>query len=318
MEVKIWSAGKEKNIVLDDAIKVMGADTIRYLYAGTTSVNDMRFGYTLGDDAKRRILAFYNTYTFFNTYASIDKPVLEGYKPSDDELSASDKWALLRTNEFIKIANENYSNQMYQPVLKAFEALVDDINNWYIRINRKRFWKSENKEDQMTAYWCLYTAIKKVTQAMAPIIPFLADYIWQNMVREFEKDAPVSVLLSDFPTEIEEVKLSDTVKNADVAREIITVAQRLRNENCLKVKQPLKTLFLILKEEDKKAVLQFENIIKEELNIKTIVFEDERLTTKYADRLMLESGKHQKQKGVSDKLAAMIILQGYLDKINQS
>ena len=261
----------ECDIVADKA----GADMIRYLYAGANPTNDMRFGYPLTDEARRKVMGFWNSYVFFNTYACIDNPDLANFNPDFENLSVTDRWLLERVNAFVKLADESYAVQKNYLIVKDFEVLVDDITNFYIRVNRKRFWKSENKEDQMTAYWCLYTAIKKVTQAMAPIIPFLADYIWQNMVREFEKDAPVSVLLSDFPTEIEEVKLSDTVKNADVAREIITVAQRLRNENCLKVKQPLKTLFLILKEEDKKAVLQFENIIKEELNIKTIVFEDD-------------------------------------------
>ena len=261
----------ECDIVADKA----GADMIRYLYAGANPTNDMRFGYPLTDEARRKVMGFWNSYVFFNTYACIDNPDLANFKPDFENLSVTDRWLLERVNAFVKLADESYAVQKNYLIVKDFEVLVDDITNFYIRVNRKRFWKSEDKEDQMTAYWCLYTAIKKVTQAMAPIIPFLADYIWQNMVREFEKDAPVSVLLSDFPTEIEEVKLSDTVKNADIAREIITVAQRLRNENCLKVKQPLKTLFLILKEEDKKAVLQFENIIKEELNIKTIVFEDD-------------------------------------------
>jgi len=261
----------ECDIVADKA----GADMIRYLYAGANPTNDMRFGYPLTDEARRKVMGFWNSYVFFNTYACIDNPDLANFNPDFENLSVTDRWLLERVNAFVKLADESYAVQKNYLIVKDFEVLVDDITNFYIRVNRKRFWKSEDKEDQMTAYWCLYTAIKKVTQAMAPIIPFLADYIWQNMVREFEKDAPVSVLLSDFPTEIEEVKLSDTVKNADIAREIITVAQRLRNENCLKVKQPLKTLFLILKEEDKKAVLQFENIIKEELNIKTIVFEDD-------------------------------------------
>ena len=265
------SAGKEKNIVLNDAIKVMGADTIRYLYAGTTSVNDLRFGYTLGDDAKRRILAFYNTYTFFNTYASIDKPNLDGYKPSDDELSASDKWALLRTNEFIKIANENYSNQMYQPVLKAFEALVDDINNWYIRINRKRFWKGTPEEKQV-AYYTLYTVIKSVVRVMAPIIPFMTDFIWHDSVREFEKNECESVHLSDFPTELELGFGDDLIGKTALARDIIALVQKIRNEKAIMIKQPLSDLYLVANDEIKGAVEIFDAAIKSEVNIKNISF----------------------------------------------
>ena len=234
----------ECDIVADKA----GADMIRYLYAGSNPTNDMRFGYPLTDEARRKVMGFWNAYVFFNTYACIDNPDLANFKPDFDNLSVTDRWLLERVNAFVKLADESYAVQKSYLIVKDFETLVDDITNFYIRVNRKRFWKSEDKNDQLTAYYCLYTALKKVSQAMAPIIPFLTDYIWQNMVREFEKDAPVSILLSDFPTEVEEVKVSDTIRNADVAREIITVAQRLRNENCLKVKQPLKTLFLILKE----------------------------------------------------------------------
>ena len=295
----------ECDIVADKA----GADMIRYLYAGANPTNDMRFGYPLTDEARRKVMGFWNAYVFFNTYACIDNPDLANFKPDFDNLTVTDRWLLERVNAFVKLADESYAVQKNYLIVKDFETLVDDITNFYIRVNRKRFWKSEDKNDQMTAYWCLYTAIKKVSQAMAPIIPFLTDYIWQNMVREFEKDAPVSVLLSDFPTAVEEVKVSDTIRNADVAREIITVAQRLRNENCLKVKQPLKTLFLILKEEDKKGVLQFENIIKEELNIKTVVFEDDYtkfnvpfLTINFKTAGAVLKGEVQKLKNVLQEL----------------
>lgn len=265
------SAGKEKNIVLTDAIKVMGADTIRYLYAGTTSVNDLRFGYTLGDDAKRRILAFYNTYTFFNTYASIDKPVLDGYRPADSELDPSDKWALLKVNEFIRIANENYAKQMYQPVQRAFELLVDDINNWYIRINRKRFWKG-TPETKQVCYWTLYTVIKNITRVMAPIIPFMTDFIWHDSVREYEKNEAESVHLSDFPTEMELSFSDELIGQTDIARNVIALVQKIRNEKSIMVKQPLSDVYLMVSDEERAAIEIFEGAIKSEVNIKNISF----------------------------------------------
>ncbi len=252
-----------------------GADMIRYLYAGANPTNDMRFGYPLTDEARRKVMGFWNSYVFFNTYACIDNPDLANFKPNFKELCSTDRWLLERVNRFVKLADESYAVQKSYLIVKDFENLIDEITNFYIRVNRKRFWKSDDKQDQMTAYWCLYTAIKKVSQVMAPIIPFLTDYIWQNMVREFEKDAEVSILLSDFPTAVEGVEDSDIIENTVVAREIITVAQRLRNENSIKVKQPLKTLYLILKDEEQKAVLQFENVIKDELNIKNVVFEND-------------------------------------------
>ena len=283
------SAGKDKNILLQDAIDVMGADTIRYLYAGTTSVNDLRFGFTLGDEVKRRILAFYNTYTFFCTYANIDKPELDGYKPDMAALEPSDKWALMRVNEFIRVANENYSKQMYQPVLKAFEALVDDINNWYIRINRKRFWKG-SPETKMVCYYTLYTVIKKITQVMAPIIPFITDFIWHDCVVDYEKGESESVHLSDFPTEVEVECDESLITYTETARDIIALIQKIRNEKSIMVKQPLSDVYLIASDEVKAAVNLFEGAIKSEVNIKNISFID--TTDEYLEpKLSVNFGK---------------------------
>ena len=175
-------------------------------------------------------------------------------------------------NKFIENSIENYENNKYFLVVKDFENFIDNLTNWYIRVNRGRFWKSDDEKDKLNAYWSLYNALKTVCRVMSPILPFLTEYIWQNMVREIEKDEAESIFLASFP-KVGSVRFGRLDKQTEDAREIIAIAQRLRNENQIKVKQPLKTMFLIVKEDVKEGILGFEPIIKDELNIKEIVFE---------------------------------------------
>ncbi|MBP3631208.1 MAG: class I tRNA ligase family protein, partial [Clostridia bacterium] len=251
----------------------VGADAIRYLYGSANPTNDMRFGMPLTDEARRKLIAFWNIYTFFNTYACIDNPDIANYKLDEKNLQITDKWLLQSINEFVEKSDKNYAEFNNFLVVKDFEKLVDDISNFYIRVNRKRFWKSEEKEDQMTAYWCLYYAIKKLIQVMTPIIPFLCEYIWQSGVREIEKDEAESIMLAGFACKINCSDFSDVSKDVDVARQIITLAQRLRNENQIKIKQPLKTLFVVGNADAKKATQSLNDIITSELNIKQVLFE---------------------------------------------
>ncbi|MBQ3214198.1 MAG: isoleucine--tRNA ligase [Clostridia bacterium] len=251
----------------------VGADTIRYLYAGANITNDMRFGFTLTDEARRKLMNFWNAYIFYNTYACIDKPDVQSFKPDFKNLNVTDRWLIEKINKFVKDADENYANHKSFLVVKDFENLVDDLTNFYIRVNRRRFWKSDDKQDQTTAYWCLYTALKSMIQVMAPVIPFMSDYIWQNLVRGTEDNAEESVMLGGFPQVITEVENSDIVENVDVVREVIATTLRLRNEKALKIKQPLRTLYVLASQKEEKALQQFESIVKEELNIKNIVFE---------------------------------------------
>lgn len=265
------SAGKDKNILLNDAINELGADTIRYLYAGTSSINDLRFGYSLGDESKRKLMAFWNTYTFFDIYSNIDKPTLDGYKPKWDQLANSDKWLVARVEAFIEAADKQYKTHSYAPVLKGFEQLVDDMNNWYIRVNRKRFWKGES-ESQLNAYWTLYTAIKKISQVMAPIIPFMTDFIWHDMVRKFEPGSDQSVHLSGYASGFEMDSDHKMLKLVPMAREVISVAQKLRNDAGIMVKQPLSRLLMVVDESTKEGVKAFEEEIKSEINVTKLEF----------------------------------------------
>lgn len=259
-------------IRFDDAAKKIGADTLRYLFASASISNDVRFGYGLADEARRKIIAFWNIYVFFNLYASLDNPKLATYKPDYDTFSHSDKWLIERVNQFVEIAQGSIEKYRTAQLMKEFELFTDDVSNWYIRINRKRFWRGEDSTNQMNAYWCLYQAIKISIGLLAPILPFLTDYIWQNCIRKIEAEAPISVHLSSYPQKIKMPKNIEILQQTKIARDTITVAQRMRNEAQLKIKQPLQTLYLILNEQDKHSITPLLEIVKEELNIKNIVF----------------------------------------------
>jgi len=263
-------------IKFDEAAEEIGADSIRYLYSGAPITNDVRFGFGLGDEARRRLLNYWNIYVFFNTYAILDMPNLKDYKLDESKLEKSDKWLLARVNEFLAYAKEHMDKYEAEDVVSEFEVLIDEISNFYIRVNRKRFWKIGEDADKLQVYYLLYTAIKNLNKVMAPIIPFMTEEIWQNMVRSFEPDESVSVHLSDYPVSEEKYIDKEITREVDMARKIISMGLMLRNEKQLKVRQPLAKMLITAKDEAKKAINDFENIIKEELNIKEIDFiEDE-------------------------------------------
>lgn len=251
----------------------VGADPIRYLYAGAPITNDMRFGLNLAADARRRLMNFWNAYVFYNTYASLDNPDVENFKINYKNLCPTDRWLIEKLNKFTVDSDKNYAEQKSFLVVKDFENIVDEITNFYIRVNRKRFWKSDDKKDQMTAYACLYQAIKTLTRIMAPIIPFMTEHIWQNLVRQSEKSAETSVMLGGFPEVVTEVEDSGVVDEVTAVRDIIATALRLRNEKSLKIKQPLRTLFIVCDDKTERSVQTFEDVVMDELNVKEIDYE---------------------------------------------
>ncbi len=259
-------------IKFDEAAEKIGADTVRYLYAGAPNTNDVRFGFNLGDEARRKMLSFWNIYTFFDTYAQIDKPVFTDYKPNKADMTATDKWLIVRTNEFIEKAQSYMDDYKVYLLIKDFEIFVDDISNWYIRTNRRRFWKTEDKQDKMIAYWTLFTALKACVQVMAPVIPFMTEYIWQKLIKVCEPNSAESVHLSDWPTVIEGFEDDGIIEETALARDVIAVAMRLRNEQQIKVRQPLNKLFVCCESDKADKIKTFEKNILDELNIKNIEY----------------------------------------------
>ena len=296
----------EADIVADK----VGADVIRYLFSSSSPANDMRFGYSLADEARRKLLTFWSVYSFFNTYACIDNPDLKNYNLKTERLTNSDKWILESVNKFIENSDANYSDDKSYYVVHDFEKLVDDISNFYIRSNRRRFWKSDDRDDQMVAYYCLYYAIKNIVRVMAPIIPFLSEHIWQNLVREIEKEAPICVMLSGYP-KVESMRFEGIIEKVALARDIISSASRLRNEKQIKVKQPLKKMFVGGDEKVSVVLDELGDIIKEELNIKEFItidddsiFNTEFLSVNFKNAGAVLKGEVQKLKNLLASISA--------------
>ncbi|NCC86703.1 MAG: hypothetical protein EOM05_02390, partial [Clostridia bacterium] len=259
-------------IKFDEAAEKIGADTVRYLYAGAPVTNDVRFGYNLGDEARRKLLSFWNIFTFFDTYSRIDKPNLDGFTPDSAALSPTDRWLIIRTNDFIKKATAYMDDYKAYLLIKEFEVFVDDISNWYIRTNRRRFWKTGDNEDKRTAYWVLFFALNTCVKTMAPIIPFMTEDIWQNLTRKVMPSSPISVHLSDWPKPLEGFEDNGIIEQTALARDVIATSMRLRNECQLKVRQPLSSLFVCCDDESANKIKIFEKNIKDELNIKEIKY----------------------------------------------
>lgn len=318
-----FSKSGPNNINFDELVDKTGADVLRYVFAANNMMNDTRFGFGITDDIKRKLFGLWNAYVFFNTYAIIDNPKLDGFNPDIKSFDITDKWLLEETNKLIIFSKDCYDNHRYFMLIKAFEDYIDNLTNWYIRVNRRRYWKSEDEEDKLNAYWSLYNAIKTVCRVMSPILPFMTEYIWQNMVREIEGKAEESIFLAGFPETFKEGKFKDLDSKTKDARDIITIAQRLRNENQIKIKQPLKTMFLNVKPEAEEAVREFENIIKDELNIKKIVFEknnnrfnDEFLSVNFKTAGQVLKGDVQKVKNILAE-SSNVSMKKYADMYKQ-
>lgn len=263
-------------IRFDEAAEKIGADTVRYLYAGNPVASDVRFGFTLGDEARRKLLGFWNIYTFFETYAAIDKPNLDGYTPDKSLMTPTDKWLIIRTNQFIDYATACMEDYKAYNLIKEFEIFVDDISNWYIRTNRRRFWKTGDAADKTVAYWTLFTALNACVKVMAPIIPFMTEEIWQKLIRRVNPAAELSVHLSDWPAKIEGFEDDGVVAQTAAARDVIAVAMRIRNEKQIKVRQPLNTLYVCCDGQTADMIKVFEKNVLDELNIKNIEYIEDR------------------------------------------
>jgi len=250
-------------IRFDEAAEKIGSDTIRYLYAGANTSFDVRFGYQLGDEARRKMLGLWNVYSFFMTYANLDKPHIT------KELSNNlmDKWLQSRIGYFVEKSKISYDSYSTAEVIKEFESCVDDVSNWYVRLCRRRFWKESMDSDKLSAYSNLFYAIKNMCLVMAPIIPFITEYIWQTMIKKFGI-AELSVHLSDFPKPFNfDEEILHEVK---LVRDIIAGGMKLRNEGKIKVRQPLRTLYVDNIYYD--VCTKYQDAIKDELNIKEIVY----------------------------------------------
>ncbi|MCL2846599.1 MAG: isoleucine--tRNA ligase [Firmicutes bacterium] len=276
---KKFSKTGPKNIPFDTAAETFGADSMRYVFASAAPQHDMRFGPSMIDEARRKLMAFLNTVTFYNTYADIDKPNVLKHKPTD--LDVTDVWLVEKTNALVALCDTASADHKFYLAIDAVEKFVDDLSNFYIRTNRRRFWKGERGNDKDNAYWALYNAIRAVTVILAPIVPFFAEHVWQTMMVPAGESA-ASVLLANYPTQ---TKLPKTIKGivqgVEFIQSVTTLAHKLRAQQGLKVKQPLRTMYVKAPHTD--ALKLFDGFLRDELNVKSveIVTDEEKFNVPY-------------------------------------
>ena len=259
-------------IWFDDAAEKMGVDTMRWLYSSQNTEHNLMFGYSIADEIRKNIITLWNTYSFFVTYASLDNFCPKDHPLDQKELNELDRWIIAKMNNFIKIADKHYSSFELFKLMKESSALLDDISNWYVRRNRRRFWRSENDDDKMSAYSTLYYVLVTYIKVLSPVIPFISDKIYENLVANNDNDQPSSIHLTDFPQVDLNYLNDELVKEIDCVKEIVSLGRSARNKVNLKIRQPLSEVIIHCNNND---VKKYEQQIVDELNVKKITFVDE-------------------------------------------
>ena len=272
-----------------EALKKHGADAIRwYFYVNSAPWLPNRFHDKAVQEGQRKFLGtLWNTYAFYVLYANIDEFDPSKYTLDYDQLPVMDKWLISRMNTMIRDVDSDLDAYRIPEAARALESFVDDMSNWYVRRCRDRFWAGGMEQDKINAYMTLYEALKNLCKCAAPMIPFMTEEIYQNIVRRVEPDAPESVHLCDFP-EADVTKIdSELERRMDEVLNIVVMGRAARNDASIKNRQPIGRMFV-------KAAAElprfFADIITDELNVKNIAFtEDVRAFTSYSFKPQLRT-----------------------------
>ena len=267
---------KSKGNAVDpfEALETYGADAIRwYFYTSSAPWLPKRFHGKLVQEGQRKFMGtLWNTYAFFVLYANIDQFDATKYTLDYEKLSVMDKWLLSKLNSVMKEADENLANYRIPEAARALDDFVDDMSNWYVRRSRERFWAKGMEQDKINAYMTLYNALVTIAKCAAPMIPFMTEDIYQNLVRSIDKNAPESIHLCDFPVADETCIDAELEKNMDEVLKIVVMGRACRNAANIKNRQPIGNMFV-----KAPSVLSefFTEIIEDELNVKKVNFTDD-------------------------------------------
>jgi isoleucyl-tRNA synthetase len=268
---KSWGNAIEFNEAADQ----MGVDVMRWLYCGHKPEKNLLFGYTTAAEVRRQfMIPLWNVYDFFVTYASIDawEPDARWDWVEPEHPTLLDRWILSRLHELIARATERLENYDAYDTTRAIEAFLDDVSNWYVRRSRRRFWKSEKDLDKDAAYATLYQVLTTLIRVLAPILPFVTEVMYQNLVRSVDEEAPESVHHTRWPeADVERVD-EELLTQMTLARQVVTQGHSARNSQGIKLRQPLGQALVHL--ESSRAGLSDEllDLVQDELNVKGMVF----------------------------------------------
>ncbi len=292
---------KSKGNAVDpfDALQSYGADAIRwYFYTNSAPWLPNRFhGKAVVEGQRKFMSTLWNTYAFYVLYANIDSFDPTKYNLDDCKLTVMDKWLLSKLNSMVKTVDDNLANYRIPEAAKALQEFTDEMSNWYVRRGRERYWVQGITEDKVAAYMTLYTALVTTAKTAAPMVPFMAEAIYRNLVCNVDKSAPESVHLCFYPEVREDLIDLELEKNMDEVVSIVVLGRAARNGSNIKNRQPLNTMYVQC---DKKVEGYFIDIIREELNIKNVDFvEDASSFVSYVFKPQLKTvgPKYGKQLG---------------------
>ena len=292
---------KSKGNAVDpfDALETYGADAIRwYFYINSAPWLPNRFhGKAVSEYSRKFMGTLWNTYAFFVLYANIDEFDATRYQLEYDKLSVMDQWLLSRLNSTIKEVDADLLSYRIPEAARALQGFVDDMSNWYVRRSRERFWAKGMEQDKINAYMTLYTALVEFCKAAAPMIPFMTEDIYRNLVCTIDQNAPESIHLCDFPQVREEWIDKELEENMEHLLEIVVMGRACRNTANIKNRQPISKMYV----KSCWSLSEFyKKIIEEELNIKEVLFTDEIadfITYSFKPQLRTVGPKYGKQLG---------------------
>ena len=282
---------KSKGNAVDpfDALEKYGADAIRwYFYINSAPWLPNRFhGKAVVEGQRKFMSTLWNTYAFFVLYANIDEFDPTKYNLDYDSLPVMDKWLLSKLNSVVKAVDENLASYKIPESARALQEFVDEMSNWYVRRSRERFWAKGMEQDKINAYMTLYTALVTVSKAAAPMIPFMTEEIYQNLVRSVDQNAPESIHLCMFPEVNEDQIDTELEQNMEHVLKLVVMGRACRNTSNIKNRQPIGQMFV-------KAAFDlpefYQDIVADELNVKNVKFTDDvRDFTSYSFKPQLKT-----------------------------
>ena len=267
---------KSKGNAVDpfDALQSYGADAIRwYFYTNSAPWLPSRFYGKAVQEGQRKFLGtLWNTYAFFVLYANIDGFDASKYTLEKDKLTVMDKWLLSKMNSMITEVDNNLDQYRIPEAGKALDSFVDEMSNWYVRRSRERFWAKGMEQDKISAYMTLYTALVNVCKCAAPMIPFMTETIYQNLVRSSFPDAPESIHLCDFPVADAAYVDKKLEQDMEEVLDIVVLGRACRNASNIKNRQPIAQMYV---KADQTVGAFYQDIIEDELNVKKVTFTDD-------------------------------------------
>ena len=282
---------KSKGNAVDpfDALEKYGADAIRwYFYINSAPWLPNRFHGKAVTEGQRKFMGtLWNTYAFFVLYANIDEFDATKHTLEYEKLSVMDKWLLSKLNSAIKAVDEDLANYKIPEAAKELQSFVDDMSNWYVRRSRERFWAKGMEQDKINAYMTLYTALVEICKTAAPMIPFMTEDIYQNLVRSIDANAPESIHLCDFPKVNEAHIDKELEENMDRVLKLVFMGRACRNTANIKNRQPIGQMYV---KADFELSEFFDAIVADELNVKNVTFTQEvRDFTSYSFKPQLKT-----------------------------